>query len=184
MVGHFDWINISICTSMWSYSVENSADFIPWFFELSKNSDISVQNFGYVPKNHWINSATQWIEFSSSLSEWLNLIHWIFNWIGPHVPNVKKSQKILWCCSNLFWHSHAHIWCCTEIYFVKSHLETSCWWNNGRKIIFCIPLDFLDIKDSRKTIKGQRRSWRPNQRPELEFCHFFKFFHPSGFIWS
>ena len=41
-------------------------------------------------------------------------------------------------------------------------------WNNDRKIIFCIPLDFLDIKDSRKNIKGQWRSWRPNQRPEAE----------------
>ena len=43
-----------------------------------------------------------------------------------------------------------------------------CGWNNGRKIIFCIPLDFLDIKDSWKNTKGQWRSWRPNQRPEVE----------------
>ena len=33
---------------------------------------------------------------------------------------------------------------------------------------FCTPLAFLGIKDFRKIIKGQRRSWRPNHRPESQ----------------
>ena len=76
-------------------------------------------------------------------------------WGLTNAPSLAFGQMHLDCClpahSDLFWEISFGNW---------------CWWNHGWKIIFCIPLDLLDIEDLRKNIKGQRRSWRPNQRPE------------------
>ena len=49
-----------------------------------------------------------------------------------------------------------------------TRLEFLHWFFVGGVTSFCIPLAFLGIKDFRKIIKGQRRSWRPNHRPESQ----------------
>ena len=40
------------------------------------------------------------------------------------------------------------------------------WGYNAQIFHFCQPLDFLCAKALKKIIKGQRRSKRPNQRPD------------------
>ena len=63
-----------------------------------------------------------------------------------------------------------------QLQFSNIHSEPKCqiWFGNcswGYSAWiqhFCIPLAFLGIKDFRKIIKGQRRSWRPNHRPESQ----------------
>ena len=49
----------------------------------------------------------------------------------------------------------------------------NCSWGYNAQIWhFCIPLAFLGAKDSKKIVKGRRRSERPNQRPGTEEVKF------------
>ena len=111
--------------------------------------------------------------------------------------NLKKiKKKQAFAISYYFWIVPIHF----EIFFqtfcgyliCKAHrglfwqisFGNWCWWNNGWKKIFHTPLDFLDVKDLRKNIKGQRRSWRPNQGQSLKSVIFSGFFHFFGLSWS
>ena len=41
-------------------------------------------------------------------------------------------------------------------------------WNIAQTYDFCIPLDFLDTKDLKKTSKGQKKFWRPNPKSKTQ----------------
>ena len=47
---------------------------------------------------------------------------------------------------------------------IKNYLA----WNTAQIYDFCIPLDFLDTKDLKKTFKGQKKIWRPNPKSETQ----------------
>ena len=48
---------------------------------------------------------------------------------------------------------------------------------------FCIPLDFLGIKDPQKNKKGQNFFQRPQTRPQLHLLKFCNFFALCGPFW-
>ena len=58
------------------------------------------------------------------------------------------------------------------------------WGGNTTQIHdFCIPLDFLGIKDLKKNKKGQKKFQRPEPRPQLHILKFYNFFALCGPFW-
>ena len=53
-------------------------------------------------------------------------------------------------------------------------------WNIAQTYDFCIPLDFLDTKDLKKTSKGQKKIWRPNPKSKPKISKFYNFFSWYG----
>ena len=53
-------------------------------------------------------------------------------------------------------------------------------WNNAQIYDFCIPLDFLDTKDLKKTFKGQKNFEGQNQSPKPKISKFHNFFSWYG----
>ena len=90
--------------------------------------------------------GTRWVSIEAKLFKEFNILHFNYS------------------CS-----THSELKC--QISFGK------CSWRHSAPIWhFCIPLAFLDVKNSKKIIKGRRRSERPNQRPGTKGFKFWPFF--------